>query len=289
MSSRTYGRHNMRRLALTIALVLIVSACSGNADEGADSAQTAESSTTAAETTTTTTTTAAPTTTTTTTTTLPPTTTTAAPLDFETQAGTPPDVFDSFSAVMNMTMGFGDLDINLIADGVWTEDAFSCTVTSGMGGLNISESLVATPEGLWIDTGGGYVESNLFADSAQQIMSTCPASPLFWANFAADDFGAITGDEELIDGRPTVRADLADLVGDLGSLGLMAGFDGASFNQMTVWIDTETNIVVGMYADMEMSDEMLAGLGAGETGPVAIIMDFSLSQVNDPDLEIELP
>jgi hypothetical protein len=232
------------------------------------------------------TTTAAATTSTTTTTT---TTTMAADLAFDTVAGTPPDAFDSFAANMTIAMGLGDVEIEVDAEGIWTGDAFSCTVSSGLGGITFSESVVGTPETLWIDQGNGYETSSLFGSAAQDVMSTCPTSPLFWASFITDEFGGISGDEELIDGRAAVRADLADFAKSFGGLGLVGGFEGAVINEMTVWIDVETNTVLAMTADIEMTEELVGDLGGTETGPVKMKMDFSISDVNSQLLSVELP
>lgn len=274
----------MRRyIALIIALLL--AACSGDGAATTTAAPSSDNQTaTSAEQATTTE--AAPITTT---------TTTAAPeesnsfAEFPTAVGTPPDVFASFVADMTMTMGLDDLSIDVAAEGVWTEKAFSCTVTSGLGGLSFSESIVATPEQLWLDAGNGYEETDLFATSAQEIMSSCPTSTLFWASFSTEDMGDIGGNEEVINGRTAIRADLADLMKGLGGLGMISGFEGAEINELTVWVDVETNTVLAMVADLAMSEDLMGEFGAAGTGPVSLVMNFEISQINDPDLVVELP
>lgn len=219
------------------------------------------------------------------------TTTAAGPslAEFPTLAGTPPDEFDSFVATMTMSMGMGELVIDVTTDGIWADDAFSCTVSSGLGGITFSESIVATPQQLWIDRGNGYEPTDLFAASAQDIMSSCPTSTLFWSSFTTEDFGDIDGNEEMIGGRPAIRANLTELLEGLGGIGALAGFDGATINEMTLWVDQETNTVLAMTTDMEMSGELMTEFGADGTGPVSIVMAFELSQINDPNLKIELP
>ncbi len=264
----------MRRYLIVIALLL--AACSGDGAANERSAPVVESDTN----------------TTTTTTTLAPSTTTAAPPsvdEFPTLTGTPPDEFDSFVATMTMSMGLGELAIDVTADGIWTEDAFSCTVSSGLGGITFSESIVATPEQLWIDSGNGYEPADLFAPTAQELMTSCPTSTLFWSSFTTEDFGYIDGEEEMIAGRTAIRADLSDLLKGLGGLGLLGGFEGATVNEMTLWVDAETNTVLAMTTDMEMSGDLMSEFGADGTGPVSILMEFELSQVNDPSLVVELP
>ena len=265
----------MRRYLIIIALLL--AACSG--DGGATEPSLAETNSNLAggEATTTT---------------LAPSTTTAAPPsvdEFPTLTGTPPDEFDSFVATMTMSMGLGELAIDVTADGIWTEDAFSCTVSSGLGGITFSESIVGTPERLWIDSGNGYEPADLFAPTAQELMTSCPTSTLFWSSFTTEDFGYIDGEEEMIAGRTAIRADLSDLLKGLGGLGLLGGFEGATVNEMTLWVDAETNTVLAMTTDMEMSGDLMSEFGADGTGPVSILMEFELSQVNDPSLVVELP
>jgi len=282
----------MRRSVIIIALLL--AACSGDGTATERSAPAAEDDVT----TTTTqpeTTEPAPTTTTTTTTTvtetsLAETNSNVAEADaFPTLVGTPPDEFDSFAATMTMSMGLAELAIDVTADGIWTDDAFSCTVSSELGGITFSESIIATPEQLWVDSGNGYEPSDLFAPTAQDIMSSCPTSTLFWSSFTTDEFGYIDGEEETIAGRTAIRADLTELLEGLGGMGLLAGFEGATINEMTLWVDAESNAVLAMTTDMEMSGELMGEFGADGTGPVSIVMAFELSQINDPGLVVQLP
>ena len=190
---------------------------------------------------------------------------------------------------MTMTMGLDDLAIDVTAEGIWTDAAFTCTVSSGMGGFTFSESIIATPEQLWLDSGNGYEPTDLFAATAQDLMSSCPTSTLFWSNFTTDEMGAIGGDEELLNGRAAVRADFGELIEGFGGLGVLSGFEGADINEMTMWVDTETNTVIAMVADIAMSAELMGEFGAEGTGPVTILMKFELSQFNDPSLSVELP
>ena len=164
-------------------------------------------------------------------------------------------------------------------------------VSSASGSIDTtrSESIVATPDQLWVDSGNGYEPSDLFAASAQEIMSSCPTSTLFWSSFTTDDFGYIDGEQETIAGRTAIRADLTELLDGLGGMGLLAGFEGATINEMTLWVDAETNTVLAMSTDMEMSGELMSEFGADGTGPVSIVMAFELSQINDPSLMVELP
>ena len=278
----------MRRYLIVI--VILLAACSGDGtatterslaetDSNVAGGEAATTTSEPAETTTTTTTSAAPT------------TVTEGPSfdEFPTLSGTPPDEFESFAATMTMSMQLGELALDVTAEGIWTEDAFNCTVSSGLGGITFSESIVATPEQLWVDSGNGYEPVDLFGTTAQDIMSSCPTSTLFWSNFTTEDFGYIDGEEETIGGRTAIRADLTELLDGLGGLGLLSGFEGATINEMTLWIDEETNTVLAMTTDMEMSGELMSEFGADDTGPVGIVMDFALSQINDPGLMVELP
>ena len=198
----------MRRLALAITLLLILGACSDAGDTTVDPTDTSTTVASATD--------EAPSSTTSTSEPPPPASQApvpSGPIEFETFPGTPPNEFETFAADMVMTMTIDDVAIEVSSVGVWTDTAFECTVSSELGGIAFSESVIATPEELWLDNGRGYEPSDLFGSSAQDILSNCPASPLFWASFNAEDFGAISGDEGVVDGRSdlAVLFDVDDL------------------------------------------------------------------------------
>jgi hypothetical protein len=97
--------------------------------------------------------------------------------------------------------------------------------------------------------------------------------------------GNISGDETSFNGRTVYEADLSELMDALGGFG-MADMQGAQIETLKVWIDVETNTIVGMTADMVMPAELVGDV-SGES--MAIRMDFSLNDFNDPALEIDLP
>ncbi len=274
----------MRRLALAITLLLILGACSDAGDTTVDPTDTSTTVASATD--------EAPSSTTSTSEPPPPASQApvpSGPIEFETFPGTPPNEFETFAADMVMTMTIDDVAIEVSSVGVWTDTAFECTVSSELGGIAFSESVIATPEELWLDNGRGYEPSDLFGSSAQDILSSCPASPLFWASFNAEDFGAISGDEEMIDGRSAVKADLAGVLKELGGLGILGGFEGADVSEMTMWLDSETGAILAMMADMTMSEQLMEEFGGAGTGPISIVMDFTVTQVNDASLLVELP
>jgi hypothetical protein len=284
----------MRRLIPLVALAIALTACSGSGETTTDTAAaTVPPSTTAAPTATTapapTTTTAVPTSTTA----APGTTATAddEPTAFEPIAGTPPAVFDTFTSRMVVSMRLDDTEFEVISEGSWTADALECTMTIDLGGFGLSQSVVATENELWLDDGSGFEESGLFGP-AQDVMSGCPASPLFWADFAADDFGRATGETEDFAGRSAVKIDLTELLDFAGGIGVVPDLDDAMINSMVMWIDEETNVVLGLFADIEVDPAALGDIGipTGEpTGGVAMVMDLRVEQVNDPAVSVEQP
>lgn len=279
----------MRRLVLILSAVLVLAACSDTPQvENAPVESTAAPQTSAAESTTTTvaaetTTTATPETTTT----VAETTTTASePLAFDTPAGTPPDEFQSFTGTMSISFELDEAALTVNSIGTWTEDAFECTMSSELGGLEFSESIVATPETLWYDQGNGYEEADLFTGSATDLMGSCPAAPLFWTDFTTEDAGNISGDATTFNGRTAYEADLTDLFGAFAGLG-MAGIDADMVDAMQVWIDAETNTIIGLYAEITMPAEFLEG--SGVEGDTQMVMEFELDNFDDPTLSIDLP
>jgi hypothetical protein len=267
----------MRRTVLILTTTLLLAACSGGVE--ATVAPAIETTTT---------------TTTTTTTLTPKTVETAAadpaPLMFETVPGTPPAAFDTFHGTIAISMDFDGVALEVEGEGTWDNGSFDCTIESGAGGFGFTESIIATPETLWYDSGNGYEESGLFATGAQEIMSTCPTSPLFWAEFGTEDAGQINGQETVRNGRPTVETDITKLMG-LGGIGVVGGFEGATVNEMVMWIDVETNTAVAVLADVELSAELLAGQGGGDLGAssMKMVMEFGVDQINDPSLSVREP
>ncbi len=266
----------MRRLFPLFCLVLITAACS---DSGS-------SDTTAATTAT------APPTTVTTTTSAAPSSSGGSVQDsaFEPIAGTPPAVFETFTSTATITMGFDDANIEVVGAGTWTNEAFECSLTMGLGGFGVSESVVATPETLWLDSGAGFEETSLFG-SAQDIMASCPAAPMFWTDFTSEEFGRAVGDNEEFAGRDAIRLDLTELLGIAGGMGMIPDLEEATISEMVMWVDADTNVVLGLLADLEIDAAALGDLGVPGEAPqkVAMTMDLRLDQINDQSLQVELP
>jgi hypothetical protein len=192
---------------------------------------------------------------------------------------------------MTIEMAFDDVTLGMTGDGTWTTDGFECTVTTGLGGLEFAQSIVVTPETLWLDNGNGYEPAPLFGGAAQEVMPMCPASPLFWADFTSDGLGQLVGDVETIAGREAIRTDLTEAVGLIGGFGMIPGFDDANVFEMVMWVDADTNVVLGLDADIELGGDFLAEIGApgDPTTSVDMVMSFRVDQINDPALAITIP
>jgi hypothetical protein len=276
----------MYRTSLLLALLLLAGACSG----------TAASTTTAPATTTTT----APTTVTTTSS-EPPTSATTPPAAstvpasgtrFETAAGTPPAVFDSYRATLTISMDLGEATIELSTDGIWTGSAISCTITTSMAGFGTTQQVITTPDATWVDTGTGLEPVTAATTDIQDLLQGCPASPLFWQEFVATDLAGVTGESGSIGGRPATKADLTEsgaLLGELGGLGAM---QGSTVNQLEMWIDDETGVLLAMTADVELNADALGDIGATPTDlpdSLGMVLDLEIGDVNDPSLTVSLP
>lgn len=282
----------MRRLIPFLALAIALTACGGSDNNAAPSTTTSTAAPTS-------TTEPAPTTTVEPATTSPETsapTTTQTPGNdaaaaFAVLPATPPAVFDSFTASLVISMGFDDTAIEVDSQGIWTGDAFECTMTMGLGGLGLSQAVIATPETLWLDSGAGFEESSLFGP-AQDVLAGCPASPLFWGDFAADELGRAVGDTEEFAGRTAIKLDLTELLDFAGGVGVIPDLEDADINSMVMWIDEATNVVLGLYADLEIDPAALGELGMPGSEPaeaVAMIMDLRVDRIDDPSISIELP
>ena len=264
----------MRRFALTLAATLLLTACSGGVGTTvapANEAPTTTSTTLAAKL-------------------VEPGGANQAAPAFDTVPGTPPAAFDSFHATIAVSMDFDGAALEITGEGIWDNGSFDCSVESGVGGFGFTQAIIATPETLWFDSGNGYEESGLFAMGVQEAMATCPTSPLFWADFGTEDAGTINGETTIRNGRPTIKTDITKLMG-VGGLGLVQGFEGATVNEMVMWVDVETNTAVAVLADVELSAELLAsqaGEGLG-TGSMKMVMEFGVDQINDPSLSVQIP
>jgi hypothetical protein len=208
---------------------------------------------------------------------------------FDTLAATPPRAFDSFNATLSMAMTLGGIELEATSESTWTGDVFSCTITTGLGSMTTSESMIATVDTLWLDTGSGYEESDLLSRTAQDMTGLCPSAPSFWTNFSTNDLPEVSGPEELIDGRPAHKADISKHLVGLGNFSDLAGYEGATIHELIVWVDIETNTLIAMTADIVVPEEVVAESGTEGSGDVELVMEFAISDVNDPSLVVEVP
>jgi hypothetical protein len=192
---------------------------------------------------------------------------------------------------MTIEIVLDEATVELTGEGIWTTDAFQCTLTTSLGGLALAQSVIATPETLWLDSGTGYQPAALFDGGVQGVISSCPSYPLFWNDFTSTGLGRPIGEEVDIDGRTAIKADLTEALDVIGGFGLVDGLESATINRMVMWVDTETNVVLGLSADMELDAEFAAEFGAtaGDTGPVSMLMKLRVERINDPTLSIDVP
>lgn len=271
----------MRWFAPPIVLTLALTACAGVAEDA--ESQTAPTATLAetVESTAITATSATP--------------TTAEPdlsLDspFDTIAFTPPDAFETYVSALTMTIATGDGQLEISGAGSWVSDAFECAMTMEIEGFGFTQAVVATPDTLWFDDGtSGYVESTMNR-TTETVVASCPASPLFWENFVSAGTRPI-GEEEEYAGRPAIKVDLRSAIEIGGGLGVIPDINDATFNQMDLWVDAETNVVLGMYADLRVAPGTLGQLGLPGEGsdPIAVTMDLQTDRINDPSVSVTIP
>jgi hypothetical protein len=268
-----------RRLIAFAAMALLAAACSGNASE------------------TTTTTSTTTTSTSTTTTTSTPTTTSGVPVvtpppePLATTPGTPPALFDTYSATMEIQIELGDLVVDMRSDGVWTTDAFSCTTSTDMFGLGIEEHVVVTSSQMWIDSGFGLQPASLDDPDAMASLTTCPSSPGFWEELIVPPEMDLTlSKPDEVNGIPARRINIGGAIGSARELGL-PGLEGITFDTLTAWVadgvfvafDTRATIDETLLSDMGLPSELDVGERAGMT------MRFELADLNDPDLTVAIP
>lgn len=209
---------------------------------------------------------------------------------FETLAHTPPAVFDSYVSTMSVTMGFDDAVFGITGDGAWVNGSFECSMGMDIGGFAFSQSVVATPDAVWFDDGTGFRESVLNT-AATDVLASCPASPLFWEDFVNAGLKPV-GDVEEFAGRNAIKVDLTTILDFGGSLGVVPEVQDAVINAMDMWVDVETNAVLGLYADIAMDPSALDDLGvpgAGTGEAIVMTMDLRIDRINDPTIKIVAP
>jgi hypothetical protein len=259
---------------------LVLSACAPAA---------VEESTTVAPTTTTTiapTTTAAPTTTTT----LATTTTTEGPQAFETIPGTAPDVLTSYETTALIVFDFGEMSFDTMVEGVFTQSAYRCDMTLTMTGLTLVQTVVGTPDTVWIDAGTGFQEYETTSVEAEDIGALCPASPGFWTDFST--IPAAEGEAEEKNGIPSQRLDATALMSTFGGLGV-EDVEGVGFERAIVWVADPggwvSAIDMVMVLDAAAGAEMM-GLPVDEAGGTSRIeFDIQILNPDDPGLTVEPP
>jgi hypothetical protein len=163
-------------------------------------------------------------------------------------------------------------------------------MTMSVGGFGLSQGVVATEDAIWFDDGTGYVESAVNS-ATETVVASCPAAPQFWDDFVSAGRRPL-GQLEEFAGRPAIKVDLVSVVDFGGSLGVIPEVQDATINQMEMWVDEETNVVLGLYADVAVAPGSLGDLGipgdeAADT--VSVIMDLSIDRINDPAISITIP
>jgi hypothetical protein len=285
----------MRRtlILLILGCLLLLAACGDNTLAPASSTGEAAPSTTA--TSSTTTTTLAPTTTTTTVEITP--STTDGIDGFSEEAGTPQGELDSFTGRFDATLDIMGMSMAMTTNSTYVGSAYECVTSMDMGGMSMEMTVVATPDTLWIDSGSGFQESNLFDSDVQSVTGICPASPMFWTAFGEAPWGAMSGEPDTINGIPVQRLDMTSMAGgfDLGALdaffgGVGALPDGIQINEMVFWIADPGGWPVALQVGVDLSESAVAELvGMEGLGAASMTMSVEIDNVNDPALSVQVP
>lgn len=221
--------------------------------------------------------------------------TTAAPLasvetDFDTVIKTPPDVFQSYVSEYSMSVGVESGAVEIGGEGAWTGAAFECDMSLKIGKLELPpQSVAANADELWFNDGTGYKVST--PTQAENILASCPSSPQFWADYISPGIGHPDGERVEFSGRQATKVDLAKWIDFTGSLGMIPNVRRDLINEMWMWVDVETNVVLGVYADIATDPAAMAGFGVPNDGAetVKVIIDLHIDRINDPAVTVDLP
>lgn len=225
-------------LITTLALALIVAACSEPSSAGTTTTVGPLSSTSTIPTTSTS---ALPTT-------LAPTSTsTTAPATFETIAGTPPEALDRYEANLSISMTLDEATIQVISNGVYTSTGFTCDWSVDVLGQTGRQVLMGSPSTVWLGVDGQALPSS--SPEAINAQALCPSSPVFWSSFGPLPDG----------GEATVVNDIASRVVDVTAQ--VDGYPGTQFSQLPGVTIEQANLWVADPGGWVSAIEMVLSVG----------------------------
>ena len=177
-------------------------------------------------------------------------------------------------------------------------DSHAFTNTFEFGGLSGTEEIVIIGDDAWIREGqGDWTATSRLASEIADTIDLTSADPGFLsATDLAEGIGALDSEPDSINGVQTRRyhipkeavQTLSEILGE----DFLADTAGLEDFEMTVWLDEETDGLVRAELTATASPDIFggdAGFNLAEDATVTISMTIDVTQINDPDIEIEPP
>ena len=218
-------------------------------------------------------------------------------------SGPPP--FDSFHYTVDLELTIAEPDeggrslIALQVEGDFTApDAHSFVSTFQFSGLSGTEEVVIVGDDAWIrESGGDWTKTTRSSRNIQDAIGLSSADPNFLQNQRfAEDLAALDSERETINGVETRRYHIPKdtieaVVGLLGE-DFLEDAAGLEEFEMTVWLEEESAALIRAELTATASPELFGddrGFGLVTDGAVNISMIVDVTQINDPEIEIEPP
>jgi len=234
----------------------------------------------------------------------PPTTPEATePEPTDTSAGLIP--FDSVHYVVDLEITIaqpGEAEETFISGQVEGDyvapDSHAFTNTFEFGGLSGTEEIVIIGDDAWIREGqGDWTATSRLASEIADTIDLTSADPGFLsATDLAEGISALDSEAESINGVQTRRyhipREAIETLSEILGEDFLADTAGLEDFEMTVWLDEETDGLVRAELTATASPDIFgddAGFNLAENATVTISMTIDVTQINDPDIEIEPP
>ena len=177
-------------------------------------------------------------------------------------------------------------------------DSHAFSATYNFAGLSVSEAVVLIGEEAWFREGSGdWRATNRSDPDVQGAIDLTSADPDFLqAASSRRGLGALDSEPQTINGVETRRyhipKEAVNALDDLLGEEFVEDAAGIEELEMTVWLEQETDALVRAELTVTASAELFGTeapfeLTSGDTMYITMVID--ISQINDPDIEIEPP
>ncbi len=208
----------------------------------------------------------------------------------------PTEALNSFRVTYETSIE-GDTSFTLRSEGSFQfPDRFTCSISGLVGGVTMGkDDLVIIGNRAWLDTGNGMNEVDQFDPAVMEDVGICPASAVFWTNFADfSDFRAFPGRGEVVGGTVAKHYAVDESLQAASALGIsVPDFTGVKINAFDIWIAEQGNWPVALQMDFSGDTRALSqALGfEGETsgGQGRFTLHVAIITPNDPNINIEPP